>query len=99
MTMSHWTEADSSHAEEIWSAYQQCHDLSERTGQTAGVARVSGRIWFGEPIQDVIAQRGAAGINTPLFFVLVGWDTYYRKGGHCSSKAIVDRRSVEYSPC
>jgi hypothetical protein len=29
----------------------------------------------------VIAQRDAAGIATPLFFMRVGSATYYRKGG------------------
>ena len=82
MTVSNWTEADSSRAREIWSNYQRDHDLSEKTGHTAGIDPASGHIWFGESIQDVVAQRNADGSEAPLFFVRVGSATYYRKGGH-----------------
>jgi hypothetical protein len=82
MTVVNWTEADSNRAQQIWSEYQQHHDLSERIGQTAGIDPVSGCIWFGDSIQDVIAQRAADGIAAPLFFVRVGSSSYYRKGGH-----------------
>lgn len=80
MTVSNWTEADSIRAGEIWSEYQSRHDMSERTGETAGIDPFTGRIWFGESIQDVIAQRDAEGSAAPLYFVRVGSTTYYRKG-------------------
>ena len=79
--LSNWTEADSNRAQEIWSQYEQQHDLSERLGQTAGIDPTSRSIWFGESIQNVIAQRDADGSEAPLFFVRVGSSTYYRKGG------------------
>jgi hypothetical protein len=82
MTVSTWTVADSGRAQQIWSEYRQHHDVSKRAGQTAGIEPVSGSIWFGDSIQDVIAQRDAAGSGDPLFFVRVGSETYYRKGGH-----------------
>jgi hypothetical protein len=82
MSVSNWTEADSSRANKIWSEYEEHHDLSEKAGQTAGIDPVSGRIWFGDSIQDVIAQRDADGSEAPLFFMRVGSATYYRKGGH-----------------
>jgi hypothetical protein len=82
MTVSNWTVADSNRAQQIWSEYQQHHDVSERAGQTVGIEPVSGCIWFGDSIQDVIAQRDAAGSGDPLFFMRVGSETYYRKGGH-----------------
>jgi hypothetical protein len=82
MTVSPWTEADSNRAQQIWSDYQQHHDVSEQGGQTAGVDPASGCIWFGESIQEVIAQRDADGSEAPLFFIRVGSATYYRKGGH-----------------
>ena len=82
MTVSNWTEADSSRAKQIWSEYRHRHDVLEKTGQTAGIEPVSGTIWFGESIEDVIAQRDAAGSRDPLFFMRVGSETYYRKGGH-----------------
>ena len=56
--------------------------MSKKVGQTAGVDPASGCIWFGDSIQDVIAQRDAEGSEAPLFFVRVGSATYYRKGGH-----------------
>ncbi len=82
MTVSNWTAADSHRAQQIWSEYRQQHDVSEKTGQTAGIDPVSGAIWFGDSIEDVIAQRDAAESGDPLFFVRVGSETYYRKGGH-----------------
>ena len=81
MTLSNWTEADSKRAQEIWSEYQQSHDLSRNVGQSAGIDPATGRIWFGDSLQDVIAQRDADGSDAPLFFVRVGSATYYRKGG------------------
>jgi len=82
MTVSNWTEADSSRAEKIWSEYQRRNDLSKRSGQTAGIDPVSCRIWFGDSIQEVIGQRDADGSAAPLFFMRVGSESYYRKGGH-----------------
>jgi hypothetical protein len=81
MTVSGWTEADSTRAREIWSKCQQHRDLSEKVGQTAGIDPASGSIWFGESVQDVIAQRDADHSEAPLFFIRVGSSTYYRKGG------------------
>jgi hypothetical protein len=80
MELSPWTEPDSLKAKQIWNAYRQQHDLSQRVGQTAGIDPASGRIWFGESIQDVVAQRDAEGLQSPLFFERVGSDTYFRKG-------------------
>lgn len=82
MTVSQWTDADSDRAQQIWSQYQQQHDLSKMARQTAGIDPVDGRIWFGDSIQDVIAQRDAEGSEAPLFFTRVGSTTYCRKGGH-----------------
>jgi hypothetical protein len=82
MSVSTWSEADSKRAQQIWADYQKQHDVSEQAGQTGGIEPVSGCIWFGDSIQDVIAQRDAAGSGQPLFFVRVGSETYYRKGGH-----------------
>ncbi len=78
MTVSHWTEADSKRAEEVWAEYQHQHDLSGKVGQTAGIDPCSGRVWFGDSMQDVVAQQDAAGAAAPLFFVRVGYETYYR---------------------
>ena len=66
MTVSKWTHADSNRAQEIWSEYQQHHDVSGKVGQTAGIDPVSGGIRFGDSIQDVIAQRDAEGSEAPL---------------------------------
>ncbi len=66
MTVSNWTEAESNRAQEIWSDYQQHHDLSGKAGLTAGIDPAGGRIWFGDSIQDVIVQRDADGSAAPL---------------------------------
>lgn len=76
------TDLDSDQAQKIWLDYQQQHDLSGKRGQTAGIEPVTGSIWFGSSVQDVIAQRDAVGNTAPLFFLRVGSETYYRKGGH-----------------
>jgi hypothetical protein len=82
MTTSNWTKADSKRAEALWLEYQQQHNLSEKIGQAAGIDPVSGCIWIGDSLQDVIAQRDADGSEAPLFFMRVGSATYYRKGSH-----------------
>lgn len=74
-------EAFASSAERIWKEYQSGHDVPHRLGQTAGIDPVSGKIWFGESIPDVVRQRDEDGIDRPLFAVRVGCDHYYRKGG------------------
>jgi hypothetical protein len=76
-----WKDVDSSKAKQIWATYQQQHDLSAYMGQTVGIDPVSGRIWFGKSIQDVVFQRDAEGLKSPLFFERVGSATYFRKGG------------------
>ena len=77
---SNWRETDSLKAKQIWTAYRQQHDLSERVGQTVRIDPVSGRMWFGESIQDVVSQRDAEGLDSPLFFERVGSPAYFRKG-------------------
>ena len=81
MALASWEEAESMRAKQIWVAYRQQHDLSDRLGQTAGIDPASGRIWFGESIQDIVAQHDAEGLHSPLFFERVGSETYFRKGG------------------
>lgn len=81
MRHSNWTEADSVKAKQIWTKYKQQYDLSDRTGQTAALDPKSGRIWFGESIQNIVTQRDAEGLKSPLFFERVGSETYFRKGG------------------
>jgi hypothetical protein len=82
MNVSNWTQADSDEAQRLWSEYEDGHDLSDREGQTAGIDPATGRIWFGNSIQDVVAKRDADGSQAQLYFVRVGSPTYYRKGGH-----------------
>lgn len=82
MRRSNWTEADSVKAKQIWEEYQKHHDLSDRIGQTAGIDLKNGRVGFGSSIRDIVTQRDAEGLNSPLFFERVGSETYFRKGGH-----------------
>ena len=81
MTVSTWTESDTTKAEQIWSDYQEHHDLSTSVGKTAGIDPHTGRVWIGESIQDVLSQRNADDIDSLLFFERIGSRTYYRKGG------------------
>ena len=64
------------------SEYRQHYDVSAKVGQSAGSDPVSGCIWFGDSIQDVIAQRDADGSAAPLFFIRMGSENYYRKAGY-----------------
>ena len=81
MFVSPWTPENTKAAERFWADYQRAHDLSSRVGQTAGIDPDTGQIWFGESIQDVVAQRDAIGLTSPLRFERVGSATYYVKGG------------------
>jgi len=76
-----WTVGDTARAREFWADYQREHDLSERQGQTVGIDPVTGAVWLGDSIADVVSQRDSAGLDTPLFFERVGARTYWRKGG------------------
>ena len=80
MRGSNWTEADSVKAKQIWTQYQQQRDLSDRVGQAVGIDPQSGQLWFGESILDIVAQRDAQGLKSPLFFERVGSETYLNKG-------------------
>ena len=82
MNISSWTDNDTDRAMRIWKEYQQNHDVSGRKGQTVGIDPASGRIWFGDSIVDVGRQLDAEGVEAPLYFVRVGSDFYFRKGGH-----------------
>jgi hypothetical protein len=83
VSVSNWTEVDTAKAQQIWSSYQQQNDLTAKLGQTAGIDPVSGRIWFGSSVKNVVAELQAAGLApTPLFFVRVGSSFYHRKGSH-----------------
>ena len=82
MNPANWTEADSRNAKRIWAEYQKQHDITERIGQTAGIDPKSGRIWFGDSISEIVEHRRAEGMTSPLFFELVGFKAYFRKGGH-----------------
>jgi hypothetical protein len=87
MFVSPWTPENTKVAERYWSEYQKSHDLSSRIGQTAGIDPITGQIWFGESIQDVVAQRDAVGLSSPLRFERVGSATYYVKGGRQTTAA------------
>lgn len=79
MPLAEWSESDSFRAKQIWLDYQRQHDLSGCIGQTAGIDPHSGRIWFGESIPDIVSQRDAEGLESPLFFERVGSKTYFQK--------------------
>lgn len=66
MRLAKWKEADSIKARQIWKQYQQQHDLSGSIGKTAGIDPKSGRIWFGESIQDVVLKRDEEGFSSPF---------------------------------
>ena len=82
MSISQLTDADSAAAQKLWQEYQANHDVTGRVGQTAGIDPASGRVWFGNSIQDIVHQMDIEQEAAPLFFVRIGSETYWRKGGH-----------------
>lgn len=81
MQTAQWTADQTARAKRIWKEYQQAHDLSDRTGQAAGIDPETGDVWFGEDALDIVRQRREKGLDSPLFFERVGSATYLRKGG------------------
>lgn len=80
MTASLWTDQETKRAQQIWAEYADRHDLSAQRGQTAGIDPVTGRIWFGADAEEILVELEAEGLRTPLYFVRVGYDYYFRKG-------------------
>lgn len=76
-----WTEADTARARRFWDEYQRGHDVSDRTGQAVGIDPDGRRVWFGASSIEIKQQLEAEGVTTPVFCVLVGADSYLRKGG------------------
>lgn len=77
-----WTTADTERAEAIWRDYEQSHDVSDQEGRTAGVDPRSGRVWIGDFMFEVVEQMRGEGMDAPLYFVRIGSDFYFRRGGH-----------------
>ena len=69
-------------AYQVWSDYQKNNDLSEQKGLAVGIDPDSGRVWFGDSAAEIIQNREAEGISSPLLFLRVGYDYYLRKGYH-----------------
>ena len=82
MSISLQSDVDVQHAQQIWADYQRQQDMSKHQGGTAGIDPVSSRVWLGDSILAVSQQLEAEGLNVPLYFVRIGQDHYYRKGGH-----------------
>jgi hypothetical protein len=80
MALAKWEESDSAKAKQIWTDYQRQHDLSARIGQTAGIDPRSGRVWFGASVREIVSQREAEGLHSPLYFQRVGSEAYLHKG-------------------
>lgn len=80
MARAKWDESDSAKAKQIWLDYQGQQDLSARVGQTVGIDPRSGRIWFGSSVREIVSQRAAEGLHSPLYFERVGSEAYLHKG-------------------
>ena len=81
VNLSEWTDEQIAAAKKVWKEYQKAHDVSERQGQAAGIDPDTGDVWFGADIIDIVDQRKAMGLSSPLYFVRIGFPTYYSKGG------------------
>jgi len=77
-----WTKADTRRALQFWEDYQKQHDVSALVGKAVGIEPQSGRVFFGADIRDVLDRREKdEGVRGPLFFLRVGRNYYWRKGG------------------
>lgn len=75
-----WTPEDTDRAQEIWRQFQRQHDLRDQLDRAAGIDPVTARVWLGESAEDILEQLDTEGLSTPLYFVRVGRDYYFRKG-------------------
>lgn len=81
MALANWTDAESQKAREFWREYERTHDLSRQSGRTAGVDPTTGRIRFGDSIQSIVEQMESEGALVPLYYIRIGSNHYFRKGG------------------
>jgi len=75
-----WKPEYTERAERFWAVYQVAHDVSDRTGQAVGIDPVTGKVWFGESMLDIMSQQEIAKEEAPLFYSRVGRRAYGRKG-------------------
>ena len=78
---SQWSDEQIRAAKQVWEDYDNAHDLSDRKGQAAGIDPETGDVWLGDDIVDIVNNRRDEGLSSSLFFVRIGYPTYYRKGG------------------
>jgi len=60
-------------AKRVWKEYQETHDVSHLIGKVVGIDPITERVWFGNSLLDVVAQRDADGIDSLLLFERVGY--------------------------
>ena len=90
-----WTAADTQRAEQIWAEFLAHNDLSAQIGQAAGIDPASGRIWFGKSAIEVVDRMNSEGFFVPLYFVRIGFPTYWCKGGRFPRRArTLDREAL-----
>ena len=70
----------SERAERIWTDYQRSADLASLHGMVAGVDPDGGRVWIADDVVQVVERMHADGVDTPLWFVRVGYDYLNVKG-------------------
>ena len=80
MSTETWKPEYTERARELWRAYQRQHDLSGLRGQVAAVDPESGRVWIGESATDALDRMNADGVDTPVWFVRMGFDHYVTRG-------------------
>lgn len=51
-----WKPEQTERARRFWDEYQKTHDVSDRMGQAVGIDPVTGNVWFGESILDIMDQ-------------------------------------------
>jgi hypothetical protein len=71
---------DTDKAKQIWSKYEQTHDLSEMQHLAVGIDPESGEVHFGKSMQEIGDRLEREGRFKPLFYRWVNDPYYFHRG-------------------
>ena len=73
--------ADAAHAAAVWAEYQRAHDVSAHRGQAVGVDPLTGEVFLGGTMGELLDRLRAEGRGRPLVFWRVGFPYYAKDRG------------------
>ncbi len=72
MTEPAWKPDYTERADRFWAEYQKTLGVTDRMGQALGVDPLTGKIWFGTSILDMMDQHKTMQQVSPLFYLRAG---------------------------